>query len=171
MDEFDFLAEGVHVIEVGVYCVECVDPGSARRNDYGLAGVEKFCSLRGALGLEIGGVVLGTEGYAHHPFGGLCNLECVADSFSALDCSHDLSPAKASEPGLHLLYLGFKLTDFVRSLGLRHTDDVHACLYHGLDVLLSVRGAERIDADHHFRVTIVNALEGIVNEKTGRILL
>ena len=103
-----------------------------------------------------------TQCNTHHPFRGDGDVIGIHDTQGTLDGSHNLRAAQASNLLFHLFNLCLHLAHLIGSLGLRHTDDIHACFHHGFDVLLSIGSVERIDAYHHFRVTVVDGAQSIV---------
>ena len=136
----------------------------AGRDDDGLAGEQELGAFRGALRLQVRGIVLGAEGDAHHALGGGGDLVGVDHAEGALDGRHDEGAAHAAEFGLDLDDLGLELADLVGGLGLRHTDHVDTGLDYGLDVLAAVRSAQRVDADHHFGATEVDGFQGVMHQ-------
>ena len=67
-----------------------------------------------------------------------------------------IANAEASQFFFHFLYLSLKFADLIGRLGLGHTDYMDSGLHDSLDILASVRSAERIDTDNHFRVAEIN---------------
>ena len=141
------------------------------RDDDGLAGEQELGAFRGALRLQVRGIVLGAEGDAHHALGGGGDLVGVDHAQSALDGRHDERAAHAAEFGLDLDDLGLEFADLVGGLGLRHADHVDTGLDDGLDVLAAVRRAQRVDADHHFGAAEVDGFQGVMDEQTRGVLL
>ena len=171
MDLLHLLAEGLHVVEVGIDRIEGVDASSTGSHDDGLTGEQQLDALRRALRLEVGAIVLGAKGDTHHALGGSSNGIGIDHTQRALDGSHDLRAAKAANLLLHALNLSLHLTHLIGGLRLRHTNHIDASLDDSLDVLLAIRRGERVDTHHHLGRAVVDGLQRVVNEQTCGIFL
>ena len=90
------------------------------------------------MGLQVGAVVLRSQGDAHHAFRCGGNGVGVHHAEGALDGCHDLRAAQATDLALHSFYLALHLHDFLGRLGLGHAYDVDSGFHHGFHVFLAV---------------------------------
>ena len=172
MDQLHFRPEALFVVDVAVYRVDGIDSSRSGCQQNHAAAKQQLNAAGRALGLQIRHIVLGAKCNADQPRGGKSDLFGIEDTCGTFDCCHHTGSAFRDavlpfNPGDDLL----TVQHILRRLRFRQPDHCFLGPYNGLQIIHAAFGSRIVDPHHKFLAPVIHAAKGLVNQKTGCVLL